>query len=109
MRGKNHNNRGDNQRSIQHQSSNFTGADESLKVLLSPTERRDKVQFIEFKESIVTHVLANSKHPADILKLINTGSIPVVPLPTFTKVMKEYGFINVNALTTEGNHCCPFY
>ena len=69
--------------------------------MLSPTERRDKVQFIEFKESIITHVLENFKHPGDIMKLINTGSIPVIPLPTFTQVKNEYGFTNADALTTE--------
>ena len=72
-----------------------------MKVFLSSTERRDKVQFIEIKESIITHVLENFKNPADIVKLINTGSIHVIPLPTFTKVMKEYGFTNADTLTTD--------
>ena len=49
-RGRNQNSRGNNQQQIQHQSINFTGSNDSLKVFLSPTERRDKVQFIEFKE-----------------------------------------------------------
>ena len=49
MRGRNHKNRGKNKQLIQHQSSNFTGADEILKVFLSPTERRKKFQFIYFK------------------------------------------------------------
>ena len=94
-------NRGENQQLIKHQSSKFTGSDESLKLLLSPTEKRDTAQFIDFKESIITHVLKNSNHLADIVKLINTGSILVISLPTFTKVMKEYGFTNIDALTTE--------
>ena len=72
-----------------------------MKVLLSPTEISNKVQFIEFKESIVTHVLEIFKHPEDIVKFINTGSIPVIPLPTFTKSVKEYGFTNSNELFTE--------
>ena len=59
--------------SIQHQSSNFKGAGDSLKLFLLLTEIRNKVQFIDFKESIIAHVLANFKHPADIVKLINTG------------------------------------
>ena len=54
---------------------------------MSLTEKRDKIQFIEFKESITTHVLANFKQPSDIIKLINMGPIPVIPLPKFTKVM----------------------
>ena len=83
-----------------HQSSNLTAADESLKVFLSPTERREKFQFIKFKELIITHVLANFKHPSHIMKLVNTGPIPVIPLPTFTMVMKEYGFTNVDKLNT---------
>ena len=95
-------NRGDNQQSIQHQRSNFTGANDILKVFLSQTERRDKVQFIKFKELIITHVLAIFKHPADIVKLINTSSIPVIPLPIFKKFMRKYGFTKVDALTTEG-------
>ena len=94
-------NRGENQQLIKHQSSKFTGSDESLKLLLSPTEKRDTAQFIDFKESIITHVLTNSNHLSDIVKLINTGSILVISLPTFTKVMKEYGFTNIDALTTE--------
>ena len=77
--------------------------------MLSPTERGDTFQFIEFKESIITHVLEYFKHPADIVKLINTGSVPVIPLPIFTKVMKEYGVTNANALTTEENYFCPVY
>ena len=94
-------NRGENQQLIKHQSSKFTGSDESLKLLLSPTEKRDTAQFIDFKESIITHVLKNSNHLSDIVKLINTGSILVISLPTFTKIMKEYGFTNIDALTTE--------
>ena len=43
-------NRGENQQLIKHQSSKFTGSDESLKLLISTTERRDKVQLIKFKE-----------------------------------------------------------
>ena len=70
--------------------------------MLSPNERRDKVQFIEFKEWIITHVLENFKHPEDIVKFINMWSINVIPLPMFTKVMKEYGFTNADELTTEG-------
>ena len=80
-----------------------------MKVLLSPTERRDKVQFIDFKESIITNVLENFKQPADIVKFINPGSITVIPLPKFTNFMKEYDFTNANALTTEGNNFCPDY
>ena len=95
-------NRGENQQLIKHQSSKFTGSDESLKLLLSPTEKRDTAQFIDFKESIITHVKANFKHPADIVKLVNTGSIPMVPLARFTKFVKKYGFANADALTTEG-------
>ena len=98
---KNQNNRGNNKQLIQQQISNCKVANESLRVLLSPTDRSEKFQFIKFKESIITHILINFKHPADIMKLINTASIPVIPLPTFTKVTKEYGFTNVNALTTE--------
>ena len=71
-----------------------------MKVLLSPTERRDKVQFIEFKESIITHVLETFNSPEYIVKLINTGSIAMISLPTFTNVMKEYGFTNSDALNT---------
>ena len=56
-------------------------------LLLSPTEIREKVHLFEFKELIITHGLEIFKHPADIVKLINIGSIPVIPLPTFTKVM----------------------
>ena len=97
----NHNNRGKNKQSIQQQRSKFTGVDESLKVLLSPTERRDKVQLIDFKELIITHVLANFNHPTDIVKFINTGSIPVIPLPTLIKIINKYGFTNVDALNTE--------
>ena len=73
-----------------------------MKLLMLPTERRDKVQFIGFKESIITHALEIFKNPADIVKLINTGSIPVILLPTFTNFMKEYGFTNTDTLTTEG-------
>ena len=87
-RGRNQKNRGNNQQSIQHQSSNFTGSEDSLKILLSPTEIRDKVQSTEFKKLIITHVLENFKHPADIVKLINTVSIPLILLPTYTKFMK---------------------
>ena len=87
-RGKDQKNRGNNQQSIKHQRSNFTLADESLEVLMSLTDRRDKVQFIEFKELITPHVLENFKQPSYIVKLINMGSIPMIPLPTFTKVMK---------------------
>ena len=101
-RGGTQNNRGVNQQSIQHQNSNFIGFDDSLKLLLSPTEIRDKFQFIEFKESIIGHVLENFNHPADIVKFINTGLIPMIPLLTFTNIMKEYGFTNSDALTTEG-------
>ena len=86
--GKDQKNRGNNQQSIKHQRSNFTLADESLEVLMSLNDRRDKVQFIEFKESITPHVLGNFKQPSYIVKLINMGSIPMIPLPTFTKVMK---------------------
>ena len=62
-RGRNQKNRSKNKQSIQHQSSNFTGADEILKVLMLPTKRRDKVYLIEFKKSIITHVLEIFKHP----------------------------------------------
>ena len=72
-----------------------------MKVFLSPTQRRDKVQYIKFKESVIPHVLENYKHPADIVKLINTGSITVIPLPTFTKVVKGYGLTNAVSLNTE--------
>ena len=64
----------------------------------------DKVQFIEFKKSIITHVLANFKHLADIRKLIKPGSIPVIPLPAFTKVVKENGYTNAYTLTIEGKY-----
>ena len=101
-RVRNQKNIGDNQRSIKHQGSNFTGANESLRLFLSPTERRDMVQFIKFKELIITNILENINHPADIVKLISMGSIPVIPLPTFTKVVKEYGFTNADGLTTVG-------
>ena len=70
-----------------------------MTALLSTTKRMDKVQFIEVKKSIITHVLANFKYPSHIMKLVNTGPIPVIPLPTFTMVMKEYGFTNANELT----------
>ena len=40
MWGRNQKNRGNNQQSIQNQRSNFTVSDESLKLFLSPTERR---------------------------------------------------------------------
>ena len=96
-RGGDQKNRGKKQQSIQHQSSNFTGSDESLKVLMLPTKRRDELYLIKFKELVITHVLTNFKYPADIVILINTGSIPVIPLPTFTKTMKEYGFTNTDA------------
>ena len=72
-----------------------------MKVFLLPTERRDKVQYIYFKELIITHVLAYFKHPADIMKLANTGSIHVIPLPTFTNVMNKYGFTYAYTTTTE--------
>ena len=68
---------------------------------MSPTEIKDKVHYIQFKESIITHVLTNLKHLADMVTLINIGSMPIIPLPTFTKVMIEYGFTNDNTLTTE--------
>ena len=67
---------------------------------MSPTERRYKFQFINLKELIITHVIENFKHPADLVKFINTVSIPVILSPTFTKVMKEYGFTNSDKLTT---------
>ena len=101
-KGKNQKNGGGNQQLIRDHSSKFIGYGESLKVLLSPTKRRGKVQYIKFKESIITHVLANFNYPSDILTLINTGSIPIIPLPTFTTVMTEYVFTNNYPLTTEG-------
>ena len=42
-KGQKQKNIGENEQLVQHQSINFTGADESFKVLLSPTERRGKV------------------------------------------------------------------
>ena len=70
-RGRNQKNRGDNKQYIKQQNSNFTGADESLKIFLSQTEIMENFQFINFKESIITHVKANFNHPADIVELIN--------------------------------------
>ena len=70
-----------------------------MKVFLLTTERREKFQYIEFKELIITHALANFKPPSNFLTLFNTGEIPVMLLPTFAKVMNEYGFTNANTLT----------
>ena len=75
-----------------------------MKVLLSPTDRSYKVQFIEFKELNITNILEHFKHPVEIVKLINTGSIPVIPLPAFTKVVKENGYTNAYTLTIEGKY-----
>ena len=99
--GQKQNNRGNYKHLNQQQRSNCKVANDSLKVLLSPTDISETVQFMKFKESIITHILINFKHPADIMKLIKTGTIPVIPLPTFTKVMKKYSFTNIDALTTE--------
>ena len=36
------------------------------------------------------------------MKIFNTKSIPVIPLPIFIKVMNEYSFTNSDTLRTEG-------
>ena len=62
----NHKIRGKNQHSIRDKSISFTGENEGLKNFMYPTEIRDKVQYIEFKEYTnytIVHAHTNFKHP----------------------------------------------
>ena len=88
-RGQDQKNRRNNQQLIQKHSSNFTGSDESLKVFLSPTEIRDMVQVINFKLSIITHVLANFLAPNRHSEIYQHG---IKPCDKFTCVYKVIWF-----------------
>ena len=101
-RGQKQKNRGINQHSIRYQIINVAGFEESFKVLLSSTESRYKVQYIKFKSLIITHIFADFKKPADIMKLIKNSLIPIIPLPASRNFMNEYGFTNSDTLITEG-------